>query len=173
LSIIDLNTMFTILLLLLISLIVFAVCAVMIKNLLKAAIALGVTSAVLTVIMFLMNSYLAAAFELSVCAGLITVVFISTISLAKPQTREEIIALSKQRIKRYIYLPVLLVTICIVLFLLRSHLGIDYAVQSSGSQMVVQDILWNVRRNDMLGQIIITLAGVFGVITLFKERDAE
>jgi len=37
----------------------------------------------------------------------------------------------------------------------------------------VRDILWNSRQIDLLGQIIIILAGVFGVIIFFKESVEE
>lgn len=155
------------------SLVVFAVCAVMVKDLLKSAIALGITSGILSIIMFLMKSYLAAAFELSVCAGLITVVFISTISLTKPQTDEEAAASAKQRIKRYIYLPFLLLAIGLLLFLFRSHINVNLAAHPAGSELSVQETIWNTRRTDIVGQIIIMLAGVFGVVILFKGRDSK
>ena len=63
--------------------------AVMTLNLLKSAIGLAVTSAILSLLLFLMDAPLAGVFELSVCAGLITVVFISVISLTKPLTSAE------------------------------------------------------------------------------------
>jgi NADH-quinone oxidoreductase subunit J len=50
---------------------------------LKAAICLGVASALLGVLFFVLNAPYAAVFELSICAGLITVLFVSTISLTK------------------------------------------------------------------------------------------
>ncbi|MDD5730401.1 MAG: hypothetical protein PHN57_04670, partial [Candidatus Omnitrophica bacterium] len=55
---------------LLIAMVLAALWAVMATRLLRAAIALALTSVILTVIMFRLNSPLAAVFELSVCAGL-------------------------------------------------------------------------------------------------------
>lgn len=170
---INLSTELVVLSLLMFSFVVFAVCAVMVKDLLKSAIALGITSGILSILMFLMKSYLAAVFELSVCAGLITVVFISAISLTKPQTNEESAAYAKQRIKRFIFLPFLLLAAGLLLFLFRSHININLAAHPAGSELSVQKILWDVRRTDIIGQIIIMLAGVFGVVVLFKERDSK
>jgi ethanolamine transporter EutH len=34
-------------------------------------------------------------------------------------------------------------------------------------------VLWYLRRLDLLGQIVILLAGAFGVVMLFKERKNE
>ena len=68
---------------LLMLLLLAGICTVMTFNLLKSAIGLAVTSAILSLLLFLMDAPLAGVFELSVCAGLITVVFISVISLTK------------------------------------------------------------------------------------------
>ena len=67
--------------LILILLVVAALWTVMTRSLLRSAIGLALTSAILTLAIFRMNASLAAVFELSVCAGLIPVLFISVISL--------------------------------------------------------------------------------------------
>jgi len=60
-----------------------AVTAVLCKNLLRAAVALGVGSAALATFFFLLNAPYAGGFELSVGAGLISVLFIIAISLTE------------------------------------------------------------------------------------------
>jgi len=60
--------------------VVCAIVAVVSKNLLRAAIALGIGSATLAVIFFLLNAPYAGGFELSVGAGLVSVLFIVAIS---------------------------------------------------------------------------------------------
>ena len=60
-----------------------AVAAVLLKNLLRAAIALGVGSAALATMLFLLEAPYAGGFELSVGAGLISVLFIIAISLTQ------------------------------------------------------------------------------------------
>jgi multisubunit Na+/H+ antiporter MnhB subunit len=84
---------------------------------------------------------------------------------------QELMELAKQRIKRYIYLPAILIIAAVILFFLKSNINLCYTAKIVGSEPAVEEILWNVRSNDILGQIIIVLAGVFGVVILFKGRD--
>ncbi len=62
---------------------VCAIAAVLSKNLLRAAVALGVGSAALAAIFFLLGASYAGGFELSVGAGLVSVLFIVAISLSE------------------------------------------------------------------------------------------
>jgi NADH:ubiquinone oxidoreductase subunit 6 (chain J) len=165
----------TVMVLLLLGLVISAVLCVVMQNLLKASIALAITSAILAVIMFLLGAELAAVFELSVCAGLITVVFISAISMTRIRTKEEITAEEKKRHKRFIWLPVLMVVLlAAALFLLWPRLNTLIPQDAVNANLVsAQDAIWEERQQDMLGQIIIVLAGVFGVLIFFKERDKE
>ena len=57
--------------------------AVMVKNMLRAAVAVGVGSVALSSLFFLLGAPCAGAFELSVGAGLISVLFIIAISLTE------------------------------------------------------------------------------------------
>jgi len=66
-----------------------AVTAVLSKNLLRAAVALGVGSAALATLFFLLNAPYAGGFELSVGAGLISVLFIIAISLTESMRRQD------------------------------------------------------------------------------------
>ena len=154
-------------LILLIALIVSALWAVMTRSLLMSAVGLAVLSIILTALMFVLDAPLAAVFELSVCAGLITVVFVSTISLTKPITRPELKQKTKDRIKRYWYLPVIVV----VLFVLLGYYMItpEPKFLTSYTELDVRNVLWKLRQTDMLGQIVIILTGVFGIVVLFKE----
>jgi NADH-quinone oxidoreductase subunit J len=161
-----------ILIILLALLVASAIFAVMIRNLLKAAIALAATSVVLTVIMFVLGSPIAAVFELSVCAGLITAVFISAISLTKVSSQEELDAKRKARMKKFIYLPIIAVLLGAGLLLSWPSLQLSFNIMASGN-LTVQSALWDVRQLDVIGQIIIIIAGVFGVVVLFKEQEEK
>jgi NADH-quinone oxidoreductase subunit J len=57
--------------------------AVMAKNVLRAAVAVGASSMALSALFFLLGAPYAGAFELSVGAGLISVLFIIAISLTE------------------------------------------------------------------------------------------
>ncbi len=149
-----------------------ALWTVMGRSLLKAAIGLAITSAVISVIIFRLNSPLAAVFELSVCSGLITAVFVSTISMTKPLTHKEILQLSKDKAKRYIYLPIILIVIGIALIMLKVRQ--DFAIVSPGAAGEdVRSVLWNFRRLDLLGQVVILIAGAFGIVILFGEKKND
>ena len=152
----------------LVVLIAAALWTVMTRSLLRAAIGLALASAVLTVIMFRLGSPLAAVFELSVCAGLIPVLFVSTISLTEPMTQQEILQHMKDRLHRFWVLPLIVIVIGVLLSLTPAKLSMVAPLPEAEKD--VRLLLWNLRPLDLLGQVIILLCGVFGVIILIKER---
>ncbi|OJU09138.1 MAG: hypothetical protein BGN88_08245 [Clostridiales bacterium 43-6] len=159
---------------LLVSLIAAMLCTLLFKNLVKSAISLSALSAVLSIIMFLMGQTLAAVFELSVCAGLVTVLFISTVSMTRDRDEEEIAAITKARRKKYYALPVVLLVITILLFIVWPTVNNNFLIAGdTDTTKSVGDILWYDREIDIVGQIIIILAGAFGVVLLFKERETK
>lgn len=151
----------------LIILIIAALMVVFSSRLLLAAISLAVTSIMVTLLMFKLNSPIAAVFELSICAGLITVIFITTISFVKPVEQENLMETNKKRIKKYIALPIILVIVGLVTkFVIKPiTLSLPAVIQETN----VANVLWNLRQVDLLGQAIILLVGVFGIVVLFKE----
>ena len=139
-------------------------------HILRAVIGLAVVSVLLTVLMFQMGAPLAGVFELSVCAGLITVVFVSTISLTRPLTGHEEREQAGLRARRFH--PAILVAASVgALFWIGSY-GLDVAPAVSESPENVGEVLWGLRRLDLLGQMIVIFVGVFGVVVLFKRRAA-
>ena len=150
------------------ALVLAALWTVMTRSLLRSAIGLALTSAILTIVMFRLNSPLAAVFELSVCSGLISVLFVSVISLTHPLTKQEVIRHMRERMSRFWLLPFLVIALAIVL----SLLNIKPDIQLPGPETVkdVRVVMWNLRQIDVMGQVIILLTGVFGVVILFKER---
>ena len=70
-----------------VAILVGATMAVLSKNLLRAAIALGAGSVALAALFFLLGAPYAGGFELSVGAGLISVLFIIAISLTESMRR--------------------------------------------------------------------------------------
>lgn len=146
-----------------------ALWAVMASNLLKAAIGLAVTSAILAIIMFRLDAPLAAVFELSVCAGLITVVFISVISLTHPADGKDVNGNGKTVLRRFAFLP-LLVLIAAVAF---GMLGLkpDFSsLPAVAPEENMRLVLWGQRQLDLFAQVVVLLAGIFGVVVLFKEK---
>ena len=163
-----------ILVFLLLCMVLSAVAAVMLRSLIKSAIALASASIFLTIVLFLIGAPWAAVFELSVCAGLITAIFISSISLTTPYDKEELKAIKKERLQRFIALPFILFLTAI---LAGAYLVLNDISLVSNTAIAVstfssfKETLWNLRQADILGQIIVILAGVFAVVILFKERD--
>lgn len=149
-------------------LILAALWTVITRSLLRSAIGLALTSVILTIIMFKLNSPLAAVFELSVCAGLISVLFVSTISLTHPLTREEIIRHMRERRAKFWSLPVIIIIMGIVLSFVNARQIIELPPPEQIKD--VRTVMWSIRHIDVMGQIIILLTGVFGVVILFKER---
>jgi NADH-quinone oxidoreductase subunit J len=154
---------------LLAALLVAGVATVMISDLLLAAIGLAISSAILTLILYHLGGPLAAVFELSVCAGLITVVFIATISLTKADSCEDERWEKLRILKRFVFLPLVVAVIGWRLAVAGIHAE-RIAVPLSGEVEGVRQALWSMRRLDLLGQILIILAGVFGVVVLFKGK---
>lgn len=76
---------YTLLVLVLIGSTVFALA---VKNLVRAAVALGVGSAALAMLFFMLGAPYAGGFELSVGAGLISVLFIVAISLTASMDKQ-------------------------------------------------------------------------------------
>lgn len=153
---------------LLIALLLSALWTVMTIRLLRAVVGLALTSAILSILMFSLNSPLAAVFELSVCAGLILVIFITTISFTQRITHDRLLIRKKERFAKFWALPLIIIAVGILLIQLKVVLGIN--LPEPLAEHDVRKVLWNIRHLDLLGQIVLLLAGAFGVVILFKDR---
>ncbi|MFA6549501.1 MAG: NADH-quinone oxidoreductase subunit J [Candidatus Margulisiibacteriota bacterium] len=152
---------------LLILLLLSALWAITTVPLIRSAIALSLTSVILSIIMFQLGAPYAAVFELSVCAGLIPVIFISVISLAHRLPFDEHLRRRKSRLSRFWPLPFILVAAAIFLYWIKP--ASEIFVTKPEAINDVRILLWNYRRFDLFGQIIALLAGAFGVLILFKN----
>ena len=137
-------------------------------SILRAAIGLAATSVLVSILMFQMGAALAAVFELSVCAGLITVVFVSTISMTRPQTAQEAAEAVVARARRFH--PSFVVVGLIGALLWVGSYALPAAVPQVEAADQVRRVLWELRRLDLVGQILIMLVGAFGIVVLFKEQ---
>ncbi|MGA2775252.1 MAG: hypothetical protein ABSE81_04245 [Candidatus Omnitrophota bacterium] len=154
-------------LILLIVLLIAALWTVMTTRLIRAVVGLALTSAILSIIIFRLNSPLAAVFELSVCAGLIPVIFITTISFTERVNKERFASLRIERFGKYWLLPVIIVICAIALSLVKFR--INFNVPRAIIDTDARNIIWYLRHMDLLGQVLILLAGAFAVVVLFKE----
>jgi NADH-quinone oxidoreductase subunit J len=160
-----------IMIVLLIMMALAALWSVMTSLFLRATIALALTSVILTVIMFRLGAPLAAVFELSVCAGLISVIFISVISLTQNLPIKEQLARRQSRITRFRYLPLILLAVAAGLYFVRVPLNLNLPWPETVND--VRTVMWELRRFDLFGQILVLLAGTFGVIILFKGSSKD
>lgn len=157
----------TINIIILIALTAAALWTAMTRSLLRSAIGLALTSVILSIVMFWLKAPLAAVFELSVCAGLISVLFVSTVSLTQPYTTEAVQQRMKDMFARFRYLPLVVIALGIGLSLIKIK-PLETPLPETIKDVRV--VLWSLRHIDIVGQIIILLGGVFGVVILFKER---
>jgi len=146
-------------------LVLAAAWSVLSTRLLRAVIGLAAASVLVTVLVFRLDSPLAAVFELSVCAGLISAVFLGAITLSQLETDQNIVDQAKERIRRYWYLPVLLLLVGVAIIHKTLPSIPDVPVVAED----VRQVLWTSRHLDLLGQVVILVAGAFGVTILFKE----
>jgi len=149
-----------------------ALWAIMARGLIRSVLGLAATSVFVTILMFMLGADLAAVFELSVCAGLVTVVFVSTVAMTQPAPKADLLDRTRKRLRRYWFLPLILVAAGTALALITVDLPLTLplALPPPTAEAGVKDILWKSRQTDLLGQVVVLLAGVMGVIVLFKER---
>jgi NADH-quinone oxidoreductase subunit J len=151
---------------LLIGLVVFSVLAILLKDLLRSAIALAVSSLLLGIIFFRMGAPYAGVFEISVVAGLITVLFILTIALVHKgdEVRES-------RLVNWAFPLAFVVFLVIDALVMKGLIGKVPALASGAESGTFGEVLWKGRTLDLVGQIAVILAGVFAVLALFRKRD--
>ena len=151
---------------LLVGLVLFSVLALLLKDLLRSAIALAVASLLLGIIFFRLGAPYAGVFEISVVAGLITVLFVLTIALttAGEEVRES-------RLANVVFPLVFVAFIVVDALVMKGLLGQVPALASGAETGAFGDVLWKGRTFDLVGQIAVIMAGVFSVLALFRKRD--
>ena len=153
---------------LLVLLVGFACMAVFLKDLVRAALSLAFMSALLAALVYRMNSPYAAVFELSVVAGLITVLFVSTIALTKEE--DEV----KESRWPAIFFPLVLVIFGLIDLTVMKALFSSVPTAAAVTGGSFGETLWGIRSLDLLGQVAVMFGGVFGVLTLLRDKhEAE
>lgn len=147
-------------------LVFFSILAVLLKDLLKAALSLMIASVFLAMLFFFMKAYYAGVFEISVVAGLITVLFVSTIGLTRGDDFKE--SRLPSIIFPLFFVWFIIIDILIMGALISNYPLITYRPPESGS---FGEVFWQRRTFDILAQIGIIFAGVFSVLALFRKRD--
>lgn len=154
-------------------LIIPAIIAAFAMDLLKAAVALLVSSLGLSLIMFNSGAPLAGSFELSVGAGLITVLFVNAITLTRLISEEERLERTKDHYHRFTLLPILAIIIGFVMYWHQDFWASGVSFAKHSETLTVGEILWQTRGLDLIGQITILLVGVYGVAILFRRGKQD
>ncbi len=150
--------------------VVFSVCCCIFRDLLYVAVSLAVVSVLLSLVLFHYGANIAGVFELSVCAGLSTVLFVATVSLTKDSDKK-----AETRLPAY-FIPLFLLIFAgldalIVKWLQRTVTSPGGAAAPAG--VTFQQAFWELRSTDILGQVSLILAGVFGILALFRLASKE
>lgn len=150
--------------------ILFALWAVMAKKLLTSAIMLALLSVCVSLIFFNLGAPWAGVFELSVCAGLITVLFIGAVSLIRHEDEKH-----PENRARFYALPLAAAIFAIAGWYYLPPFFEELAAwrrMASGSPAIGL-ALWDLRRPDLLGQILMLAAGVFVIKSVFPRRTEK
>jgi len=138
------------------------------KDLLYVAVSLAAASAVLALVLFRFGANVAGVFELSVCAGLITVLFVATVSLTKDSDQK-----AESRLPVYFFPLFVLVFIGLDYFIVQWLAQSVLPASAPRSVETFQRVFWEIRSFDILGQVALLLAGVFGILALFRLKAKE
>ena len=91
--------------------------------------------------------------------------------MTQPQSQQEVAQHTRDRLGRFKFLPLIVILVALALVILNLKPSTPLPVPESGED--VRNILWNQRPLDLIGQVLILLAGVFGVVILFKEKSKD
>lgn len=153
---------------LLCGLVIFSALAILLKDLIKAALSLAVASLLLGIIFFRLAAPYAAVFEISVVAGLITVLFILTIALTKKGDE-----VTEARLVKLAFPVFLILFLVIDGLVMKSLLQKIPALPAGPEAGTFGEVLWKQRTFDLVAQIGVILAGVLAVLALFRKKEED
>jgi NADH:ubiquinone oxidoreductase subunit 6 (subunit J) len=153
------------LVLLIVVTLIFALQAILAKQLITSALWLAGVSALCSVLFFLSGAQLVAVIELSVGAGLVTVLFVFAISVAGDD------ALGARPVP-----PRSLIAILIAFFILLMGwfiMPISGTLPLSAiTNPPLAEVLWQERGLDLIVQVVLIFSGVLGLLGLLAEAKA-
>ncbi len=148
----------------------FSLWAVISRKLLISAIMLALVSVLVSLIFFDFGAPWAGVFELSVCAGLITVLFVSAVSLIRAEEEKH-----PESRARFYALPLAAAIFAIAgwFYLPQFFAEIAGWTRPSTGGGTIGLALWDMRRPDLLGQVLMLAAGVFVIKSIFPRRSEK
>ena len=146
-----------------------ALLAVLLTDLLRATISLALASVALSIIFFQFGVPYAAAFELSVGAGLVMVLLVSAIGLTRRTPPEQ-----EERGKSLVVIIPILALIAVAVIDIAAFVTLNSQLRTPSPYVLTppsfSETLWQIRWVDILAQLGIVLAGVFAVLALFRKE---
>jgi NADH:ubiquinone oxidoreductase subunit 6 (subunit J) len=154
---------------LLAAIVVGALLAVLLTDLLRSAISLAFASVALSIIFFQLGVPYAAAIELSVGAGLVMVLLVSAIGMTRRTPPEQ----EEQGKSPVVIIPILAL-IAVAVIDISAFVTLNSQLRTSNPYLPApasfSETLWQMRWVDILAQLGIVLAGVFAVLALFRKE---
>jgi len=154
--------------LLLCGLVIFSGLAILLKDLIKAALSLAVASLFLGIIFFSLAAPYAGVFEISVVAGLITVLFILTIALTKKGDE-----VNEARVVKLAFPIFFILFLLIDGLVMKSLLQKIPALPAGPEAGNFGEVLWRQRTFDLVAQVGVIFAGVLAVLALFRKKEED
>jgi NADH-quinone oxidoreductase subunit J len=153
---------------LLCGLVLFSGLAILLRDLIKAALSLAVASLFLGLIFFRLGAPYAGVFEISVVAGLITVLFALTIALTKKEDEVQ-----ENRLVKIIFPLFFILFLIIDGLVMKSLLTKVPALPATPEGESFGLVLWKQRTFDLVAQIGVIFAGVLAVLALFRKTGKD
>jgi NADH-quinone oxidoreductase subunit J len=154
--------------LLLSGLVIFSILAILLKDLLKAALSLAVASLFLGIVFFRLGAPYAGVFEISVVAGLITVLFALTVALTKKDSEVQ-----EARLTRLVFPLFFVIFLIIDALVMKSLLQQIPALPAGPETGSLGEVLWKSRTFDLVAQLGVILVGVLAVLALFRKKEED
>lgn len=139
--------------------IVCGVGAIAARSLVRSALWLAATSVLLSILIYLRGAPVVAVVELSVGVGLVAVLFVFAVGIAGEDGVGE-----QPTVPLLLALALTVPTAALLLWLIFAA-GWPAALAAS-AQPTVATALWQQRAADVLGQVVLIIAGALGVVTI-------
>jgi NADH:ubiquinone oxidoreductase subunit 6 (subunit J) len=132
------------------------------RSLVHSALWLAATSAVLATLLYIMGAPVVAVIELSVGVGLVAVLFIFVVGVAGEDAVQ-----ARPVVPTLISLALAGPAVLLLAWMVTSGGGLTAAIASlAPSTASVTSVLWDQRAADVLGQVVLIVAGALGVVTI-------
>ena len=141
--------------------IVCAVAAIHSRSLVHSALWLAATSAVLATLLYVLGAPVVAVVELSVGVGLVAVLFIFVVGVAGEGGMN-----ARSVVPTIVALALAGPAVALLAWMVMTGGQLAAAVPATGASASVSTVLWESRAADVLGQVVLVVAGALGVVTI-------